>query len=117
MVPLMTTAQAGTVRGRGEHSLSPPLSAEKDFRKIVRDSDTLLRILSIVMSKNLFFPSAFATRIRREMRQHKITIKAFARFAGVSQDRVRELRTTGRAACQEEWLLTLRDCARGAVGA
>lgn len=64
------------------------------------------------MNANQFFPSAFAARIRREMRQHNITIKTFARFAGVSMDRIREVRNEGKAECQEEWVLTLRDCAR-----
>ncbi len=61
---------------------------------------------------NIFTAASFATRIRREMRANKITISALAKFAGVTQDRVRELRKTGRAQWQEEWLLTIADCAK-----
>tara|TARA_R110002153_G_C13050956_1_gene470963 strand:+ start:51 stop:257 length:207 start_codon:yes stop_codon:yes gene_type:complete len=60
---------------------------------------------------NKFFPSSFATLIRREMRKNKITIKHFAEFSGCTQKRVREVRSTGEAENQDEWILTLAECA------
>ena len=61
-------------------------------------------------NNNNFFPSSFATLICREMRKNKITIKQFAEFSGCTQKRVREVRNTGEAANQNEWLLTLAEC-------
>ena len=68
-------------------------------------------------TSDIFSAESFATLIRRTMRQNKITVSALARFAGVTQDRVRELRNTGRAEWQEEWVLTLRDFVRAKGGA
>jgi len=59
---------------------------------------------------NRFFPSSFATLIRREMRKNKITIKQFAEFSGCTQKRVREVRNTGEAKNQNEWIQTLAEC-------
>lgn len=68
------------------------------------------RAVRIRCMKTIRVPAPeFARFIRREMRRHGVTIRAFARFSGVSMARIRELRNTGRAEFPGEWTLNLRD--------